>query len=145
MQTFNGALIERLNKIGTDAVTRARRTVTENGIPAAGYDAYKVRTANLVSSIGYALAYNGQVISTSDFQAVLGEDGTPGTEGSEKGKAYAKQLAMRYPQGYALILVAGMHYASYVQELYHRDVLVSGSLVAEQLVNELREKLQRER
>ena len=35
VQTFNGALIERLNKIGTDAVTRARRTVTENGIPAA--------------------------------------------------------------------------------------------------------------
>ena len=144
VQTFNEALVERLNKIGTDAVTRARRTVTENGIPAAGYDAYKVRTANLVSSIGYALAYNGQVISTSDFQAVLGEDGTPGTEGSEKGKAYAKQLAMRYPQGYALILVAGMHYASYVQELHNRDVLVSGQLLAESLLRNLQRMIDEE-
>ena len=134
---FNDAIVEHLNNVGTKAEERARRTVSENGIPAAGYDAYKVRTANLVSSIGFALAYNGKVISMSDFEAVQGEDGTPGTEGSEKGKAYAKQLVMKYPSGYALILVAGMHYASYVQELYHRDVLVSGQLRAESLLRNM--------
>jgi hypothetical protein len=134
---FNQAIVDELNRIGTEAVTRARRTVTEHGIPAAGYDAYKVRTANLVSSIGFALAYNGKVISISDFEAVQGEDGTPGTEGSEKGKAYAKQLVMQCPQGYALILVAGMHYASYVQELHNRDVLVSGQLLAESLLRNM--------
>ena len=52
---------------------------------------------------------------------------------------------MRFPQGYALILVAGMEYASYVQELHHRDVLVSGSLVAEQLVREIQDKFNREK
>lgn len=137
MKGFNDAIVERLNQVGVDAVTRARQTVTEHGIPAAGYQAYTVQTANLVSSIGFALAYNGQVISMSSFDAVQGKDGTPGTEGSEKGKAYAKQLAMQYPQGYALILVAGMHYASYVQELHHRDVLVSGQLLAESLMKNI--------
>ena len=134
---FSQAIVDELNRIGTEAVTRARRTVTEHGIPAAGYQAYEVPTANLVSSIGFVLAYNGEVIRTSDFQAVQGKDGTPGTEGSEKGKAYAKQLAMKYPQGYALILVAGMHYASYVQELHNRDVLVSGQLLAESLLRNM--------
>lgn len=137
MKGFNDAIVNRLNKIGVDAVTRARQTVTEHGIPAAGYQAYTVQTANLVSSIGFALAYNGQVISMSSFEAVQGKDDTPGTEGSEKGKAYARQLAMQYPQGYALILVAGMHYASYVQELHHRDVLVSGQLLAESLMKNI--------
>jgi hypothetical protein len=33
--------------------------------------------------------------------------------------------------------VAGMHYASYVQELYHRDVLVSGQLLAESLLRNM--------
>lgn len=141
---INDAIVERLNKIGTDAVTRARRTVTEHGVPAAGYQAYEVHTANLVSSIGFALAYNGQVISSSGFQAVQGKDGTPGTEGSEKGKTYAKQLAMRYPQGYALILVAGMHYASYVQELHNRDVLVSGQLLAESLLRNMQRMIDEE-
>lgn len=144
VQTFNEALVEKLNKVGTDAVTRARRTVSENGIPAAGYKAYKVRSGNLESSVGFALSYNGRVVSMSDFEAVQGEDGTPGTEGSEKGKAYARQLVMQYPQGYALILVAGMNYASYVQEIYNRDVLVSGRLYAESQLRNIQQIIDEE-
>jgi hypothetical protein len=104
-----------------------------------------------VSSVGYAVVQDGQIVSMSSFQAVQGrpdKNGIPmgdGQEGSQAGKAYVKELAMRFPQGYALILVAGMHYASYVQELHHRDVLVSGSLVAEQLVREIQDKFNREK
>ena len=150
MQTLHRRIIRDLTIAGEEAVKKARGIVTAGG-GGGVLPPYTVQTGNLVSSVGYAVVQDGQIVTMSSFQAVQGrpdKNGIPlgdGMEGSATGKAYVKELAMRFPQGYALILVAGMHYASYVQELYHRDVLVSGSLVAEQLVNELREKLQRER
>ena len=144
MQTLHRRIIRDLMIAGEEAVKKARLIVTANGGGGGVLPPYSVQTGNLVSSVGYAVVYDGQVVNTSSFEAVSGPQGD-GADGAAKGRAYVKELAMRYPQGYALILVAGMHYASYVQELYHRDVLVSGSLVAEQLVNELREKLNSER
>lgn len=150
MQTLHQRIIRSLSIAGEEAVKKARGIVTAGG-GGGVLPPYTVQTGNLVSSVGYAIVQDGQIVAMSSFQAVQGrpdKNGIPlgdGQEGSAKGKEYVRELAMRFPQGYALILVAGMHYASYVQELYHRDVLVSGSLVAEQLVNELREKLQSER
>lgn len=144
MQTLHTRIIRDLMIAGEEAVKKARLIVTAHGGGGSVMPPYTVQTGNLVSSVGCAVVYDGQVLNTSAFDAVSGPQGD-GTEGASKGRAYVKELAMRYPQGYALILVAGMHYASYVQELYNRDVLVSGSLVAEQLVNELREKLNSER
>lgn len=125
-----------LNNAGIEAVKKARLIVTAHGGGGSVLPPYTVQTGNLVSSVGYAIVHDGKIVETSTFDAVAGPKGD-GQEGSATGRAYVKELAMRYPTGYALILVAGMHYASYVQELYHKDVLVSGSLVAEQLVMEL--------
>lgn len=150
MQTLHRRIIRDLTIAGEEAVKKARSIVTANG-GGGVLPPYTVQTGNLVSSVGYAVVQDGQIVTMSSFQAVQGrpdKDGTPmgdGVEGSTKGKAYVKELAMRFPQGYALILVAGMHYASYVQELHHRDVLVSGSLVAEQLVREIQEKFKNEK
>lgn len=144
MQDLHNRIIRDLSFAGEKAVEKARLIVTAGGGGGSVLPPYTVQTGNLVSSVGYALVYDGQVIRTSSFDAVPGPKGD-GTEGSTKGRAYVKELAARYPQGYALILVAGMHYASYVQELYHRDVLVSGSLVAEQLVREMQEKFKNEK
>lgn len=143
VQNVHARIIRDLAIAGEKAVEKARLIVTAGG-GGSVLPPYTVQSGNLVSSTGYAIVHDGQIVTMSSFQAVPGPKGD-GQEGSATGKAYAKELAMRYTKGYALILVAGMEYASYVQELYHRDVLVSGSLVAEQLVNELREKLQRER
>lgn len=143
VERFNGDIVRELSIIGTKATTRAREVVVQNGVAAAGWMPYKVDTSNLVSSTGYAITYNGQIIDMSDFSPVGGPNGD-GAEGSQKGRAYVRQLAAMFPQGYSLILVAGMHYASYVQELYHRDVLVSGELLAEKLVNDLQNKLKRQ-
>lgn len=138
-------LIERNLRIaGEEAVRKARLIVTAGGGGGSVLPPYTVQTGNLVSSVGYAIVHDGQIVSTSSFDAVSGPKGN-GADGAAQGRAYVKELAMRYPQGYALILVAGMHYASYVQELRHKDVLVSGSLVAEQLVNQLQAKISRER
>ena len=152
MQTLHRRIIRNLRIAGEEAVKKARLMATKDGVGGGGVlPPYTVQTGNLVSSVGYAITYEGRIIDMSSFQPVEGrkdKNGIPlgdGVEGSTTGKAYVKELAMRFPQGYALILVAGMEYASYVQELYYRDVLVSGTLVAEQLVNELREELSRER
>ena len=145
MQRLNRRIIRDLSKAGEEAVKKARLMATKDGVGGGGVlPPYIVQTGNLVSSVGYVITYDGQIVGMSSFQAVAGPKGD-GVEGSTTGKAYVKELAMRFPQGYALILVAGMHYASYVQELYHRDVLVSGSLIAEQLVREMQEKFNSEK
>ena len=150
MQTLHRRIIRDLTIAGEEAVKKARSIVTAGG-GGGVLPPYTVQTGNLVSSVGYAVVQDGQIVTMSSFQAVQGrpdKNGIPmgdGQEGSTTGKAYVKELAMRFPQGYALILVAGMHYASYVQELHHRDVLVSGSLVAEQLVREIQDKFNREK
>lgn len=143
-QNIHRLIVKKLSEAGEEAVKKARLIVTAGGGGGSVLPPYTTRTSNLVSSTGYAIVADGQIVSMSDFQSVGGPDGD-GLEGSAAGRAYVKELAMRFPQGYALILVAGMHYASYVQELYHRDVLVSGSLVAEQLVMELQEKINNSR
>ena len=143
MQRLHRRIIRDLRIAGEKAVEKARLIATKNG-GGGVMPPYTVQTGNLVSSVGYAVVYDGQVVNTSSFDAVSGPQGD-GADGAAKGRAYVKELAMRFPQGYALILVAGMEYASYVQELYHRDVLVSGSLVAEQLVREMQEKFNNEK
>ena len=143
MQNVHARIIRDLTIAGEKAVEKARLIVTANG-GGSVLPPYTVQTGNLVSSTGYAIVHDGQIVTMSSFQAVPGPKGD-GQEGSATGKAYVKELAMRYTKGYALILVAGMEYASYVQELYHRDVLVSGSLVAEQLVSEIQDKFNSEK
>ena len=151
VQNVHARIIRDLAIAGEKAVEKARLIVTANGGGGSVLPPYTVQTGNLVSSVGYAVVQDGQIVTMSSFQSVQGrpdKNGTPmgdGQEGSAKGKEYVKELAMRFPQGYALILVAGMEYASYVQELHHRDVLVSGSLVAEQLVREIQDKFNREK
>ena len=144
MQTLHRRILRELTIAGEKAVEKARLIVTNEGGGGSAFPPYTVQTGNLVSSVGYAIVNNGQIVTQSSFNAVSGPQGD-GQEGATAGRAYVKELAMRYPQGYALILVAGMHYASYVQELHHRDVLISGSLVANQLLTELRAKLNSER
>ena len=150
-QNIHRLVVKKLTEAGEEAVKKARLIVTSGGGGGSILPPYEVQTGNLVSSTGYAVVAEGQIVKMSSFEAVSGKTDKngkllgDGTEGSATGRAFVKELAMRFPEGYALILVAGMHYASYVQELYHRDVLVSGSLVAEQLVMELQEKINNSR
>ena len=63
-----------------------------------------------------------------------------GTDGSNSGKAFASELARKYPKGYVLIVVAGMKYAAYVSAK-GRDVLDSAELLADQLVPKMLKQL----
>lgn len=149
-QSFKGiedAILEQLAYAGEQALNVARSVVTKNGYKGSGIP-YQVQTRNLVSSTGYCIVKDGRIIKISDFKAERGTDNETGesydgTEGSMTGKKYAQSLAAKFPTGYALILVAGMYYASYVQELHHRDVLNSAELIATELVNKLQAKLRK--
>lgn len=119
------AVIERtLNYIGEQCVNAARDS-----------DGYKDRTGNLRSSTGYILVRDGRVVRQSKFDPVSG-----GSEGGKSGEEYARKLAMDYPDGFALIVVAGMNYAAYVSAK-GRDVLDSAELLAERLVPQMLKQL----
>ena len=81
---------------------------------------YVDHTGNLRSSIGYVVADNGNV-KREDFQkAGVGTD-------QEKGLSEAKRLAYEVAKqnhfGLVLIIVAGMDYAVYVENMENKDVL----------------------
>ena len=97
---------------------------------------YTDRSRNLRGSTGYLIVYNGPVVSGGGFEPIDGG----GVDGTRIGRDYALQLANHEGQGYVLIVVAGMHYASYVAARGY-DVLQSGKLLAEHLVPRLMEKL----
>ena len=128
-------VLRNLQAAGEQAVNVARSVVTAGGYLGSGMP-YTVQTGNLTSSVGYCITEDGRIVQMSSFGQVVN-----GSEGAATGRKLAMQIAREFPQGYALILVAGMHYASYVQELHHRDVLASAELVATRLVNELKTKL----
>jgi hypothetical protein len=102
---------------------------------ARNFGSYTDRTGNLRSSVGYGVFKDGRPISYSDFQQVA-----KGTEGGIEGRALLDRIAGQYPSGYALVVVAGMKYAVYVEAKGY-NVLSSAELLAERelprMINEL--------
>ena len=114
------AIINALEYVGVTCINEART----NG-------AYRDRTGNLRSSVGYVIVKDGTVVSGSSFEQ---------TKGGQTGQTYIKELAAKFPHGIALIVVAGMKYASHVEAL-NLNVLTSAELLAQSLVPALLTKL----
>ncbi len=81
---------------------------------------YQNRTSNLQSSIGGVVLKDGAPIKYEGFK------GTP--SGKNTGKEFVDQLIGNFPTGYVLIVVAGMNYASYVENYYNLNVLKKSEL-----------------
>jgi hypothetical protein len=136
LEALNNAIIYNLRYIGEKVVNIARElpspSAAELGDPIPPHQPnYIDWTANLRSSIGYIIAVDGKVVESGAFTAVRGGD-----QGAADGKAYAEEIIKRYPKGYALVVVAGMSYASYVTAKGY-DVLESAQLEAEELVKQM--------
>lgn len=117
-QELDSKIINALTFCGEKAVAFARSRNT-----------YQDQTGNLRSSIGYVIVKNGAVVFNSTFQKVNGPKSGEATEdGSDKGLAYALDVAKQFTNGYVLIVVAGMHYAYYVETLHNLDV-ISGAKI----------------
>jgi hypothetical protein len=106
-------IIQSLSYLGEQCVNNCK---TNRG--------YLDQTGNLNSSIGYIIVANGSAIRQSGFEVVK-----EGQKGKSEGENLARELATKYSTGFALIVVAGMDYAFFVEN-GGRNVLTSGELYA---------------
>lgn len=97
MDAFHRIMLSEISAVGLKFVTDARNIIT-----------YDDQTGNLRSSIGYIIVYNGQVVK-EDFSQ------SGGPIGQQEGRQYAEYVGSLHNTGYALITVAGMEYASFVE------------------------------
>lgn len=123
--------IRALSYLGEQCVSRVRDRE--------GNKSWYDQSGNLRSSVGYVIAYNGNIIQYSDFNQIK-----QGSEGVSVGKNLAKELVKRYPNDYVLVIVGGMNYAEYVERKDNKDVLASTELWAMDQVPKMLEKLKRQ-
>ncbi len=110
-----------LAKLGEECVAKVRDREQE--------ESWIDRTSNLRSSIGYAVYDYGLKVVESAFSTIKG-----GSEGSAKGREMVKELASEYSNVYALVVVAAMNYADFVEAKENKDVLASTELWAKSVV-----------
>lgn len=122
-ERVTGVIINTLKYVGEQCVKEAREGGT-----------YQDQTGNLRSSIGYAIVNDGRIVSdglNNQFQQFK-----DGAQGVDEAKKYLQEVGTRF-KGIALVVVAGMKYAYYVEKIHNRVVLSSAELLADQLVPQL--------
>lgn len=97
---------------------------------------YIDQTSNLKGSIGGVVLKNGKPITYKGF-----DDG--GAEGNKTGMEFINSLIGTYSSGYVLILVAGMEYATYVENLRNRNVLKKSELKMNKELPKVLDKIKR--
>jgi hypothetical protein len=97
---------------------------------------YIDRTGNLLASTGYVVAKGGVIKRSAGFS----KERDTATAGKSEGLGLAKEVMGEYPQGWVLIVVAGMKYAAHVEAL-GKNVLSSAELVAEKEVRKILKRL----
>lgn len=109
--------IRALSFLGEKCIREARNR--------SGKESWFDQTGNLRSSVGYVVVSNGRVVQSSSFETIK-----QGAEGAKEGKNLASDLALHFNKGFVLIVVAGMHYAEYVEAMDNKAVLTSAELLA---------------
>lgn len=124
-------IIDRLILLGDECLIEARNN-----------RGYMDQSGNLAASTGYVIVDHGNIIKVTGFNKDSTNQGnTDVAEGVETGRVLAETLAKKAPKkGYALIMVAGMHYADYV-ESQGNNVLASAELFAERRLPGLLQRL----
>ncbi len=109
-------------KLGEESNARIRdRSAEESWID---------HTGNLRSSIGYAIFDYGIKQVESAFASI-----GSGATGSQEGRKMIADLAKEYSRVYALVVVAAMNYADFVEAIESKDVLASTELWARSVVD----------
>lgn len=102
---------------------------------------YTHRTGNLGSSTGYIVVNNGKLYSQGGFLEITGPNRSDSTEdGTLIGRTFAENLIPEFSKGFAMIFVAGMNYASYVEAKGY-NVITSAEIWsqrnAERIINQV--------
>lgn len=90
---------------------------------------YKDQTANLKSSIGGVVVKDGKAISYKGFVKESVSIGLEGGSGTGTGMSFINTLLGQISNGYGIIVVAGMEYASYVENHHNLNVLKKTELI----------------
>lgn len=127
-------LISMLQYVGQTVVNEIRTSHISN---------WDDQTGNLRSSIGYTVILDGVPQVTSAFERVDGPERGKRNEpdGSAEGKNFLDSLVPLFPHGIALVIVAGMEYASYVEKMENKTVLAQGEIEAEKLIASMIQQL----
>lgn len=119
--------IARLQRLGEMCLIEAR---TNKG--------YMMQTGALLSSTGYQVFVDGVAVH-SQFDAASGAQSDAAAKGVKTGQELAEKIG-KETKGVALVVVAGMNYAAYV-EAKGRNVLTSAEHLAERELPWMLEKL----
>ena len=119
--------IARLQRLGEMCLVEAR---TNKG--------YMMQTAALLSSTGYEVFVDGVAIH-SQFDAASGAESNAAETGIKSGQSIAESIG-KGTKGIALVVVAGMNYAAYVEAKGY-NVLSSAEHLAERELPRMLEKL----
>lgn len=119
--------IARLQRLGEMCLVEAR---TNKG--------YMMQTGALLSSTGYEVFVDGVAIH-SQFDAASGAESNAAESGIKSGQSIAETIG-KGTKGIALVVVAGMNYAAYVEAKGY-NVLSSAEHLAERELPRMLEKL----
>jgi hypothetical protein len=119
--------IARLQRLGEMCLVEAR---TNKG--------YMMQTGALLSSTGYEVFVDGVAIH-SQFDAASGAESNAAETGIKSGQSIAETIG-KGTNGIALVVVAGMNYAAYVEAKGY-NVLSSAEHLAERELPRMLEKL----
>ena len=131
-ERLNKVLDMKLLQLAEEAVTHAK----EN-------KGYKDRTANLKNSISYALYYNGELVRPYIGQIPKPEDSREGQAGVQSAlDTFAQENGVVAPQGYSLIVVAGMNYGVYVEHKGYNVLHLTKYFLRDQMKKILEETME---
>ena len=119
--------IARLQRLGEMCLIEARSN-----------KGYMMQTGALLSSTGYEVFVDGVAIH-SQFDAASGAESEAATKGVKTGQSIAEKIG-KETKGVALVVVAGMNYAAYVEARGY-NVLSSAEHLAERELPRMLEKL----
>lgn len=115
-------IVRALSYLGEQCVIKTKdRTAQESWID---------QTGNLRSSVGYAIYEYGRKEIESAFKIVKN-----GSDGASEGRKMVDELTGMYADTYALVVLAAMNYAEYVEAKDNKDVLASTELYARKEVS----------
>ena len=127
MEIMRSELFRALAYLGEQSVTKVRDREE--------IDSWYDHTGNLRSSIGYSVYDYGKSVIESAFAPIKG-----GTKGQNEGRKMVEELAGKYASTYALVVVAAMSYAEYVEACKNKDVLASTEIWAKSKVDDYLKK-----
>lgn len=128
IQRVHQLTLRALSYLGEKCIIEARDRPQE--------ESWIDRTGNLRSSVGYVISHNGNIVKYGGFKKAFS-----GSLGTYDGKRFAESIVSKHKTGYALIVVAGMNYAEYVEAMDNKVVLASAELFARKELPRMMEKL----